>query len=415
MNLFSLSLASLSQRRVSSLLLVLLMALGVAMTSLMLHVGERISQRLMADARGIDLVVGAKGSPLQLILSSVYHLDVPTGNIPSSAILQLRRMPQVKQVVPLALGDNLRGFRIVGTEPSFLALYSAELKEGVLWQKPMEAVIGAQVAKAAGLSLGSQFAGSHGLTEGGDEHGDHRYSVVGILKPTGGVVDRLVLTPLESVWQVHGDHSHHDEHAHDHKHEHKHDHDEDGVKPSDEVTALLVTYRSKAAALQLPRQINRESALQAASPSFETARLLSLIGVGVDTMKLFGVLLVAISLIGMLVALMQSVMQRRYEMALMRALGARRRTLLQMVLFEAALVLVAGLLLGGFISRCVLMLMPGLSPQLAAMGAWPLALMGSELLLAGLLFASGLMISLLPAILLYRSDVSRLLASASIR
>jgi len=387
------------------------MALGIAVTSLMLHVGERVSQRLSSDARGIDLVVGAKGSPLQLILSSVYHLDVPTGNIPTTSIAQIRAMSQVREVVPLALGDNLRGFRIVGTEPSFLSLYQAELETGVIWSKPMEAVIGADVARAAKLSLGSQFAGSHGLIEGGEQHEGHLYTVVGILKPTGGVIDRLVLTPLKSVWQVHGDHGH--DHAHDHQHEHKHEHHE--TKPSDEVTALLVTYRSKAAALQLPRQINRESALQAASPSFETARLLSMIGIGVDAFKLFGVLLIAISLIGMLVALMQSVIQRRYEMALMRALGARRNVLLRLVLMEAALLLAAAIMLGFVLSRIALGLMPGLSPQLAAVGVWQVAPMASELVVIALLFVSGLIISLMPAILLYRSDVSRLLASAAAR
>jgi putative ABC transport system permease protein len=176
-----------------------------------------------------------------------------------------------------------------------------------------------------------------------------------------------------------------------------------------------VTYRSKAAALQLPRQINRESALQAASPSFETARLLSMIGIGVDAFKLFGVLLIAISLIGMLVALMQSVIQRRYEMALMRALGARRNVLLRLVLMEAALLLAAAIMLGFVLSRIALGLMPGLSPQLAAMGVWQVAPMASELVVIALLFVSGLIISLMPAILLYRSDVSRLLASAAAR
>jgi putative ABC transport system permease protein len=410
MNLISLAYASLRQRRITCLLLVLLMSLGVATIAIMLHFGERVSQRLSADAQGIDLVVGAKGSPLQLILSSVYHLDVPTGNIPEKSIRDLRRMPQVRQVVPLALGDNFRGFRIVGTEPALLELYRAKLASGRLWQQPMEAVIGAEVARAANLSLGSTFAGSHGLSEGGDVHGDQLYKVVGIAAPTGGVADRLVLTPLESVWQVHGDH-HHDEH----KHKHDHHHEDKGIKPSDEVTALLVTYRSKAAALQLPRQINRDSALQAASPAFETARLLSLIGVGVDTLKFFGVLLVAISLIGMLVALLQSVMQRRYEMALMRALGARRRTLAALVLIETALLLLAALALGFALSRLAMLWMPQLSPQLAAMGAWPLAPMASELLVAGGLGVAGLVIALMPAMLLYRSDVSRLLASASSR
>ena len=208
MNLLSLSIAYIRARALTSTLLVVLLALGVATISLLLHVSHQAEERLTRDARGFDLVVGAKGSPLQLILSSIYHMDIPTGNISVSEANRLRKNRKVAEAIPLALGDTYRGFRIVGTETSYIKHYQAELAEGELFTAPMQAVIGARVARETALSAGGTFAGSHGLSGGGEEHADTPYMVVGRLKPTGTVLDRLILTPVESVWQVHGSHDH---------------------------------------------------------------------------------------------------------------------------------------------------------------------------------------------------------------
>ncbi|HEX5863168.1 MAG TPA: ABC transporter permease, partial [Casimicrobiaceae bacterium] len=175
-----------------------LLTLGVATITLLLLLGEALDERLKRDAAAIDLVVGAKGSPLQLVLAGVYHVDVPPGNIPLDEVEKLRGNPLIREVVPVAMGDSYRGFHIVGTEPDFLGLYGARLASGVLWRAPLEAVLGAQVAHRSGLTLGAQFAGAHGLAEGGEVHGDNPYRVVGILAPSGTVIDRLVLTGVES-------------------------------------------------------------------------------------------------------------------------------------------------------------------------------------------------------------------------
>ena len=163
---------------------------------------------MQREAAGIDLVVGAKGSPLQIVLAGVYHADVPPGNIPLAAVEELARDPRVREVIPMAMGDSFRGFRIVGTVPAFVAHYAARLHAGGLWAAPLEAVLGSEAAQRTGLAVGSSFAGSHGLAEGGGEHGDRAYRVVGVLAPTGTVIDRLVLTGMDSVWAVHDAHGH---------------------------------------------------------------------------------------------------------------------------------------------------------------------------------------------------------------
>lgn len=234
--MISLAIAYLRDRPLTTALNVLLLAISVAMLVLLVQLGTQASERFERDARGVDLVVGAKGSPLQLILSSVFHVDQPTGNIPYSSLALLRRDPAVSRAVPLALGDNFEGFRIVGTDETFVDLYATTLAQGRSFEAPLEVVLGANVAAQTGAELGQKFIGSHGLQEedGADQGHDHApFETVGILEPTGTVVDRLILTSYESVWDVHGiEHDHDHEHDGDHHHEkdgdHEgHDHDED--------------------------------------------------------------------------------------------------------------------------------------------------------------------------------------------
>ncbi|MDX2073441.1 MAG: ABC transporter permease [Alphaproteobacteria bacterium] len=429
MNLFTLSLSYIRARTLTSTLLVVLLALGVATISLLLHFNHQAEERLSRDARGFDLVVGAKGSPLQLILSSIYHIDIPTGNIPITEAENLRKHKQIKQAIPLALGDSYRGFRIVGTEASYIKHYQAELAEGEVFTKPMQAVVGARVAAETGLKMNASFAGSHGLTESDDVHADTPYHVVGVLKPTGTVLDRLIITPVESVWKVHGSeaHQHHGEHKeeaheeHEHHDEHEHekhaDHDENkhekhgnDIEASDEITALLITFNSKIAAMSLPREINRGTSMQAASPAFETARLLSLLGMGLDTLKFFGALLMASAVIGMLVAIYQSMQERKYDAALMRVMGASRGTLVKQILIEAGLLLAAGIIGGLLMSHLTLAALPMLAHGLKDIGFAPLHFLTAEISVAVGLFVAGLLVALLPALAAYRVDVSRTLA-----
>ena len=186
---------------------VLLLSLGLASLSFVLLVSHQIDQAFERDLAGIDVVVGAKGSPMQLILSGVFHIDAPTGNVALAAVKELEQHPQVAKLIPLSLGDSLRGFRIVGTTPDYIAHYKAEFAQGSVWTAPMQAVLGAQVAKQTGLKVGDRFAGSHGLAGGGDSHGQTPSVGSGVLAPGGSVLDRLVLTALDSVWQVHEDHT----------------------------------------------------------------------------------------------------------------------------------------------------------------------------------------------------------------
>jgi putative ABC transport system permease protein len=184
-----------------------LLTLGLASVAFVLLARGALSQAFERDLAGIDLVVGAKGSPMQLILSGVFHIDQPTGNVALAEVQALSRQPLVAEVIPLSLGDAVGGFRIVGTTPAYLAHYGATLAQGTGWSAPMQAVLGAQAERALRLSVGQQFVGSHGLGGGGHAHAASPYTVTGVLAPCGCVLDRLVLTATESVWQVHAHHA----------------------------------------------------------------------------------------------------------------------------------------------------------------------------------------------------------------
>ena len=173
MNLFKLSASYLRQRPFSSVLNVLILALGIATIVVLLLVSDRVEQNLTRNAEGIDLVVGAKGSPLQLILSAVYHIDAPTGNTPVAEAEALIENPAVAEAMPLALGDSYRGFRIVGATPAYAAHYGGEAVRGRLWSGAMEATLGAVAAREAGLDVGDTFYSAHGLSAGGEAHEEH--------------------------------------------------------------------------------------------------------------------------------------------------------------------------------------------------------------------------------------------------
>jgi putative ABC transport system permease protein len=399
MNIASLSASYLRARPLQTALSLLLLSLGVATIVLLLLVVGQLEERMNRDARGIDLVVGAKGSPMQLMLSAIYHADAPTGNIPLAAAQAIGKNRFVKKAIPMALGDSWKGYRIVGTGHDYPAHYGAATATGRLWEKPMEAVLGAEVAARTGVGVGGTFAGAHGIGGEGEEHKEAPYSVVGVLKPTGSVLDRLVLTGIESVWQVHEEHQGPQD-----------DTDRKAMEADREVTVVLVQYASPLAAATLPRQINSQSELQAASPAVETARLFRIIGVGVEALRAFAVILMIAAGLSVFIALYTALEERRYDLAVMRTLGASPRRLFGLLLTEGLVLALAGALIGVLLGHLFASI---LGVWLQSQQQYPvsgLTWRPEELWLAAAALAVGAVAALVPAWRAYRTDVSRTLA-----
>jgi putative ABC transport system permease protein len=237
--------------------------------------------------------------------------------------------------------------------------------------------------------------------------------VVGILAPGASVLDRLILTSIDSVWLAHGiDPAEHAlEEDHD-EHEHEHAPAAAPGQPGGlEITALLLTYNSPLAAIQLPRTINQETALQAASPAFETVRLLGLIGVGLDTLRGFGLLLIATAGLSVFIALSNAMQERRYDLAVMRTLGASRRTLLLQPLLEGLILAGGGAVLGIALGHGVVELLGRTVPDLQAMGLTGADFRIEELYLLALAIGVGALAALLPAIQAWRTDIAATLAA----
>jgi len=384
-------------RPLVTLLNLALLALGIGAMSFVVLASEQVEHAVQRDLAGVDLVVGAKGSPLQLILAGVFHIDVPTGNVPLATVALLRGHPMVAQVVPLSLGDSVQGFRIVGTTSDYLALYGAQLAGGRGWRAPLEAVLGADVAAATGLTDGARFAGVHGLGRDGEAHGDTPYTAVGRLARCGCVLDRLVLTGLESVWLVH-------EHA-----TALDDDDRRALEAEREVTMLLVRYRTPLAAAVLPRWVNAQAELQSAAPALESARLLRIVGVGTEVLRGFGLVLLAAAAMSVFIALSHAVREREADLAMLRMLGAPPSRVAMLIAAEALWLALLGCALGlvlGHGLTHLLGLLLASQRSLAVSGAWWST--DEAAIVAGAL-ALALASAVRPAWRAARLDVTRLL------
>jgi putative ABC transport system permease protein len=472
MSTFRLAIKNLFNKPMNLILSLILFSLGVGLISFLLLFNKQLNEKFQNNLADIDLVIGAKGSPLQLILCNMYHVDNPTGNInikDAKPFLNPKH-PLIAKAVPLSLGDSYRSYRIIGTNHDILEIYNGSIDKGRLWKKDLEVVIGNQVANKASLKIGDSFVSSHGFTDDEDLAHDHaKFKVVGILKPTGSVIDQLILTNTASIWEMHDhpesgpiiikegeehkheekekhDHNtaHHDDHeSHDHEGEHDHhdhaetehnhsnhdDHESDTVEVADDghihdnsitdllshedkqITSILIKYKNKKSlpALNMPRSINENTAMQAASPAYEINKLYSMIGTGTETIRSIAILIALVSLISIFISLYSSLKEKKYELALMRVLGSGRSNLFLLILFEGIIIAILGWVLGTLISHIGLAFMGHyLSEDFRySFDAWRMISEEWWILLVSI--ALGIVAALIPAYSAYNTDINKTL------
>ena len=416
MNLWLLVWNYLKARPLNTALNIFLLGLGIAVVTILIIFNYQLHEKITANARGIDLVVGAKGSPMQLILCNIFHVDFPTGNIRLNEAERIAKNRLVKRSIPMALGDSYNGFRIIGTTRAYAEIYGATLSDGAWWDKPMEVTLGSAVAEALKLPLGSHFTSNHGLTQPGHAHEEQAFIVKGVLDRNNTVLDNLILTSVESIWHVHEVHDP--------------ESSADSVTEIDsasriasplvpsaalgdstkEITSLLIQYRSAMGALQLPRLINGQSSLQAASPAFETARLFSILGVGVNIIKGFATILIFISALSIFIALYNSLKERKYDLAIMRSMGASKSKIFFSVLLEGSLMTFLGTCFGLALAHGVLFLLPFFMDEAQKSGIRGGVFYPEEGMILAASLLLGIVCALLPAWQAYRTDISKVLA-----
>lgn len=397
---------NLTFKPLTTLLSVILLAFSVAIILLILVLQGAFEQKMDKDLKDIDIVVGAKGSPLQLVLSAVYHMDAPTGNIPMEEVNKLRKERMIEEMIPLAYGDNYRGYRILGTEHSLLEKYEARLKEGKLFEKDFEVVVGARVAQLQQLKVGNTFVGTHGSDANAHAHENHPYLLTGILQPTGTVLDHLIMSNIHTVWAVH-----HTEEVHQHTSDCEHSHEHDSIPDEEEVesiTALLIKLKSPMALMTLPRKINETSSLQAAVPSLEINRLSGLLGIGITTMQAIAIAIMILSGFSVFISLYNRMQERKYEMALMRLMGCSRNKLSFMILAEAWIITLTGFITGWILSRIGLWL---ILQNVDASQTWPVSFgfSAADIQILPAIFITGTVSAIIPAIQAFRLNITQTL------
>jgi putative ABC transport system permease protein len=400
-NIFKLSIKNIFNKPLSSSISLALLVLGVGIISLLLQLNTLIKDQMDNNLRGIDMVVGAKGSPLQLILSSVYHIDSPTGNISLAEAETISNNRMVGSSIKILYGDNYKGFRIVGAEKKFIELYKGVIKEGKDWDNPYEVLVGSKVYEKLKINLGDELISSHGLRETGQSHDEGTFKVVGLLKPSNSVIDQLIITSPQSVWDIHETHDH-DEHENENEHEHD----------NREITAMLIKFKSPMNIIQFPRQINENTNLQAAVPSYEISRLFKLFGFGIETLSYLAYLIIIVSGFSLFINLFNSMRERKYEMALIRTLGASRFQLSTMIIFESLVLTISGFILGLLFSRFGVMFVSSLMEESINYNLNSLKILNEEYWLLGLSVLIGVVSSLIPAIQVYKMNISKILADA---
>lgn len=333
MNLVKLSYKSIIAKPLQTLLTVLILTLSIGLLLGVKQLNKIFETQLQQNLNGIDMVVGAKGSPLQLVLSTVLHIDNPTGNIPYNEAKKIAKNKFVGNAIPIAIGDNYKGYKIVGTTAGFADLHKTSIETGSMFNKTYEVVLGHAVAENLNLNLGDTFFSSHGMIENAIEnHDNHALKVVGILKPTQNVIDRLILTNLDSIWHLH---EHEDEQSSE-----SHNHD------NEDITALLITFKNKRGLLFLPRSINENTPFQAALPKYQLDKLFKSTAIGTKAITWIALSILFVSAISMFVSLYRMVKERAKELALMRTYGASRNRLVLLVFSEGLIVGFVSFILG---------------------------------------------------------------------
>lgn len=443
MNLLRLSWKNIRIKPLSTFLSLLLFGLGVGIIVLLMLLNTQLKEQFDRNLAGVDMVVGAKGSPLQLILSSIYHIDNPTGNITLRDVRILEKHPSIapliKRTIPLALGDSYKGFRIVGTEASYVELYdSVAFAESPLWDKLNEVTIGHKVAQDLGLRVGDTFQSTHGLMEEGEAHEGHDLRVVSILPRSRTVLDKLILTSIETVRAAHSheeeapdfeldeadqaaladahdDHDHDEDADHDHDHAGDHDHHDHAAEPDLDdpqqgITAMLVFFRSPMGHIRVPNFINQNTNMQTAVPAYEANKLYELLGVGTDALRVLAMVIVLVSGLSIFISLFNSLKERRYELALLRVMGASRTQLFLLIILEGLLIALLGYVLGTVLGHGGMALLGQLAEDSYQYNFDGWRFLAAEAWIALSALGLGFLAALIPALGVYRVDIAETLA-----
>ncbi|WP_376697464.1 ABC transporter permease [Wenzhouxiangella sp. EGI_FJ10305] len=414
MTLLRLAWHSLLNRRATVVLTIFTIALSIALLVMVEQLRQDVRQGFYRSVSGTDLIVGARTAPVQLLLNTVFGIGTPGNSISHETLDHIQDQRMVEWTIPLLIGDSHRGERVIGTTQDLFEHYryadrqALEMANGTTFEDLFDVVIGHQVARRFGYSVGDEIHLAHG---GGNvslhEHEDHPFTVRGVLEPTGTPVDRNLYIPINAYGVIHvgwesGVHRPGSGIDADEAREHAHEHE------PEEISAVLVGLTAPAAVFGLQRSLNEYEAepLTALMPGITLQQLWRLTGVAELVLRAVAVLVVVTGLLGMVTVLLTTLNERRREMAILRANGARAWQIAALLVFEAGLIVAGGLFLGILLAfGAIYALGPwllevfGLAVGVTLPEPWQWAVLGG-------IFVTGLLVALLPAIMAYRRTLS---------
>ena len=345
---------SLLNRRVTAVLTVLAIALSVTLMLGVEKVRMGTKNGFLNTISGTDLIIGARASPVQLLLYAVFRIGDATANITWQTVTDIKARPEVAWLVPISLGDNHKGFRVMGTTRGYFDHYKyrrqqpLEFAEGSRFDDLYDAVLGHQVAATLGYRLGSKIVVAHGAGQVsfGNDHADKPFRVVGILQPTGTPVDRTVHVSMQAIEAIHvGWESGAAPRAGNQT-------SAEAVRLLDlqprSATALYVGLKSRILAFSLQRWINNypEEAISAVLPGVAFGQLWRILGNLETALLVISAMVVFTAILGMVISVLGSLNERRREMAILRSIGARPAHIFGLLLTEAVVLVAVGTALG---------------------------------------------------------------------
>jgi len=359
-----------------------------------------------------DLIVGPRTGSIQLLLYAVFHMGEATNNIAYDSYLHFKNHPSTEWTIPYSLGDSHRNYRVVATDLNFYEHYHYRLNRGIEFTAGKSAdgifdvVLGSEVAEKLHYSLGQEITLTHGASEGGMEHADRPFHVVGVLKKTATPIDRSLYITLEGMEAIHIDW-------------------QSGAPPLPgfetpisritkdkikitQITAFLLRTKSRVQALYLQREIDEFSGepLLAVMPGVALSQLWQGISYAEDGLRLVSAFVVVSGLLGMLIALYTSLNERRREMAILRAVGARPSHVLVLLVLESGLITWAGAFIGTLSVYLLLLIAQPLIENEFGLFLPVRALSETEYLYLGVLMLLGPVLGLIPAWKAYRNALA---------
>lgn len=414
MNLLGLAWHSLLNRRFTVVMTIVTIALSIALLVLVEQLRTEVREGFYRSVSGTDLIVGARTAPVQLLLYSVFGLGSPTNNVSWSSYRMIAEHPSVAWTVPITLGDSHQGYRVIGTTDAFYRHFrygdsqALGFDDGRAFDDLYEVVVGYQVARNLDYAVGDRIAIAHG---GGNvslhEHDDHPFTISGVLAPTGTPVDQSLYISLAAYEAIHsgwlgGVHRPGAGLSPDEARQRR-----DELVP-DSITATLVGLETRAAVFGLQRELNqyRPEALTAIMPGITLQQLWRITGVAEQVLRIVAALVVITGLLGMLTVLMTTLNERRREMAILRANGARPWQIALLLVFEAGLITIAGIVLGVLIAVVSLLAAAPWVLDTFGLAVGPSLPEPWQLGVLGMIALAGLLVALVPATMAYRRTLS---------